>query len=84
LGIADKLKERYKEKLKLWRFTIEDYRKVLSSKNISDSSMVKLDGIKTEELKILAEEIKISKKAAYQEMLIEEYVRDINGIIKVR
>lgn len=84
IGIADKLKERYKEKLKLWRFTIEDYRKVLSSKNISDSSMVKLDGIKTEELKILAEEIKISKKAAYQEMLIEEYVRDINGIIKVR
>lgn len=77
LVIADKLKKRYGEKLVLWHFTPEAYEKIQSKKMISASRLKKLDNIESPELIILAEEIKKSGYSAYQELMVNNYLKDI-------
>ena len=76
LQIADKLKCRYGEKLILWRFGIEEYESIKSTKEIE--RMEKLDNIRAPELQHLAVHIKKEGFAAYQELLIQKYIEDIN------
>ncbi|OSA67976.1 hypothetical protein B2H86_10450 [Clostridium botulinum] len=81
--IANKLKMRYGDKLKFWRFSVEDYLKIISHKEISHTSKAKLDNIKNDELSFLIERIKEKGLAGYQEMLIEDYIKDIINMMIV-
>ncbi|KYH35068.1 hypothetical protein CLTEP_10610 [Clostridium tepidiprofundi DSM 19306] len=76
LKIADKLKRRYKDKLVLWRYSIEDYFNIKSSVSIK-SRESKLSSIECEELFELRDILIDEGKGGYQELLIEEYVKDI-------
>lgn len=81
LQIADKLKTRYGEKLLFWRFGIEEYESIKSSKKIESRRLIKLDKIKSPELQCIASHMRIEGYSAYQELLIDKYVYDINNLI---
>ncbi|KNZ43139.1 hypothetical protein AKG39_03060 [Acetobacterium bakii] len=80
LIIADKLKKRYGEKLVLWHFTPEDYERIKSKKKISESRLKKMDGLLSPELKKLAKVIRSSGFSAYQELLVDVYLNDIEKL----
>lgn len=71
LLIADKLLERYKNKIATLFYTENDYLSILSNEIISDKRLKQLDKIKNQELKSVAECMKKEKRAAYQESLRE-------------
>ncbi|HEY5557487.1 MAG TPA: TIGR02679 domain-containing protein [Acetobacterium sp.] len=77
LIIADKLKKRYGEKLILWHFNPEEYNDIQSKIEISDTRLKKLDGIASQELLEMAEIIRQSGCGAYQELLVDDYMKDI-------
>ena len=77
LLIADKLKQRYKQKLKLWHYTIEDYISSKPQKTISQTSLKKLQNLINPDLKQLANELIKTKKAGYQEIIIDKLYRDV-------
>lgn len=76
LLIAQKLKERYGERLQFWQYRKEFYEKYRSDVEVGDKSLKKLERIYREEL----QEIKLAmlryKKAAYQEAMMGEYLAD--------
>ena len=76
LLIAQKLKERYGERLRLWQYRREFYEKYRSDVEISDRSLKKLDRIYWEELQEIKQALGRQKKAAYQEAMMEEYLAD--------
>lgn len=69
LLIADKLLDRYKDKIETLYYTKEDYLSILSNEIISDKRLKQLDRIKDTKLKAIAESMKKEKRAAYQESL---------------
>jgi hypothetical protein len=75
--IADKLSRRYGDKLRLWRYTAEDYKRIKSEKKISSIRLKQLGNVIQPELQELKEVVAKQKVAAYQELLIQEYVHDI-------
>jgi len=77
LQIADKLWQRFEDKLVLWHFNIESYRKSLSNKQISSIRMTKLKSITNTQLKELATEIMKCGYAGYQESIVDELVDDL-------
>jgi uncharacterized protein (TIGR02679 family) len=83
LLIADRLKDRYGEKLVLWRYGVENYEHIKSDKAIEASRMKKLDKIKSPEIKIMAYRMKEEGYAAYQELLTERYVEDIIRLLLI-
>lgn len=78
LLIADRLKKRYGEKLVLWRYSIEDYEGIKSNEVLEEIRLKKLDNLKSSELKTLGEHIRNKGLAAYQELLTDRYIEDIN------
>lgn len=77
LLIADKLKERYGEKLTLWRYTIKDYNSIKSDDQLELSRMKKLSKLRDNTLKSLAAIIANEGRPAYQELLTLKYIEDI-------
>lgn len=77
LGIADKLKTRYKDNLILWRYSCNDYMKTISKEKINSIRMSKLANLKDQELKTLSKELGVYGVAGYQELLIDELIDDI-------
>lgn len=77
ISIAVKLKMRYGEKLRFWRFDVKDYFKAISDNEISIVRRKKLDNIKNSQLEPLIEKIKDRGTAGYQELLMEDYAGDI-------
>ncbi len=77
LIIADKLKRRYGESLELWRFSIDDYEKVMSEEHIEENRIRKLDRLRDSSLIHLSQFIKREKRAGYQELLIDELIKDV-------
>lgn len=75
--MADKLKQRYGENVALWRYSKEDYINIKSSVQLEDYRIKKMNNIKSEELREIVEFICINKTAAYQELLIDDYIGDI-------
>lgn len=69
LYIAQKLKERYKDKLYLWRYTKENYESAMSSIQVSESRIRILNNIVLEELEEVKKKLLIKKMAAYQEAM---------------
>lgn len=78
LLIADKLKSRYGEKLKLWRYSPDDYVNALSDRPISSMRIKKLESIKDKSLVSLSQCIKENLLAGYQELLIDKLIEDIS------
>lgn len=70
LLIADRMKLRYGENLKLWHYSKEDYDRAISREVISLSRMKQLDRLSTEELKEAGKWLKETGAAGYQERLI--------------
>lgn len=79
--IADRLKERYKEKLELWHFGVEDYFKIKSREKLSASRIKKLKRVKSKKLNEAANLIINEGLAGYQELLIDDYIKDIMSSI---
>lgn len=82
LMIADKLKNRYNENLILWRYNINDYKKTISDNRIDDTRLKKMDKLNNEGLINLKECIMKHRSAGYQELLIDEFIKDIKKILK--
>nr|WP_246110681.1 TIGR02679 family protein [Thermosediminibacter litoriperuensis] len=81
LMIADKLEKRYKENFKFWRFSVEDYEKSLSESALNKKRLSILNNITSPELAAVKERIMETKKAGYQELLLEELCTDIIDVI---
>ena len=73
--IADKIKKRYGDKVKFLLYNKDIYEKIISSKNLSDSRISMIKNIETLELQEIKQCIKCQKKAAYQELLINDYLK---------
>lgn len=76
LLIAQKLKERYGERLHFWQYRREFYEKFRSDVVISDKSLKKLERIYREELQEIRQALEQHKKASYQEAMMGEYLAD--------
>lgn len=81
LLIADKIKLKYKEKVKFIFYDEETYKSIKSFNEVTDRRLTMLNKIKSPELKIIKQCLNKEKKAAYQEMLICKYIDYINKII---
>lgn len=75
--IADRLCARYGEKLRLWRYTAEDYAKAISCKFLNSRRLKMLDSLQNKELVALGEQIRQRRLAGYQELLLEELREDV-------
>ena len=74
LQIAQKLKERYGERMQLWKYHRDFYEKYQSKVEISAMRLKKLDRIYLEELQDIKQAMLQQKRATYQETMMEEYV----------
>ena len=81
IQIADKLKQRYKEKLILLGFEEDIYNKNISNIELPLSRLQKLEAIKSKELEQICNAINRNKKAAYEEKNIDYIVRFIEKIV---
>jgi uncharacterized protein (TIGR02679 family) len=75
--IADRLSLRYGEKLRLWRYSIEDYAKAISCELLDGNRPKMLDALQNKELVALGEHMRQRRLAGYQELLLEELKGDI-------
>jgi len=82
LLIADKLKNRYGNKLILWRYSIDDYKKCISRNTASQPRLKQLNNILSIELKQIAEAIAADGLCGYQEQLIDDLSYDIRKALK--
>ena len=78
LIIAQKLKNRYKDNLKLWHYELKDYKKAMSNKKISTKSLNKLKNIEDKTLITISNELLKTQKAAYQESIIEDIINELD------
>nr|WP_154309614.1 TIGR02679 family protein [Metabacillus lacus] len=78
LLMAQRLKDRYQDRVSFWRMDKSSYISSISEEDIS-GRLSKLAALTSPELKEIAEIMKIRKKAGYQEALIAELVQDIEG-----
>lgn len=76
--IAQKIRKRYKN-VKLFCYEKEIYMKRDNRKKLSDISIKKLENIVDEELKEIAEMIKINREGVYQENFLKEIMEEIEG-----
>lgn len=81
ISIAYKLKKRYKEKLIYWRFDVSSYHKSKSNIKFDDRRKKQLEAIDDEDLRQLIDEVLKYECCGYQEVLIEDYIKDINSTI---
>jgi uncharacterized protein (TIGR02679 family) len=81
LLIAQRLKERYGERLRFWKYRREFYEKYRSDVQISDKSLKKLDRVYQKELQEIRQAMEQYGKAAYQEAMLGEYLA--TGYIKI-
>ena len=79
--IAYKIKKRYKDKVKFLNYTRESYINTMSNNIIEEKSMSQLNKINCSELDEVINELRINKRAAYQELLIDEYLDLIKKVI---
>lgn len=77
--IADKLKSRYADILKLWRYSFDDYSASLSGSALTSSRLKQLESVKSPQLLKLVRDMKIKRLCGYQEMLIDKLIEDVFG-----
>ena len=76
LQIAQRLKERYQERLQFWNYHKEYYEKYKSGVEITERSLRKLDKIYLKELQEMKSVLLKEKKAVYQEAMLREYLME--------
>lgn len=77
LLIADRIKIKYGDAVKLWRMDELIYQAYLSQEPLSDARLAKLNLIQSPALKQLVELMRRDKKAVYQEAFVEEMIGDV-------
>ena len=77
IRIADRLWQKFGNRIHIWRMSPEDYEISISKEDIDNNGLVKLENIQHPLLKQTAENVKEKKRAAYQENLLEELLKDI-------
>ena len=77
LLIADRLKSRFGERLRLWRYLPEDYAKTVSDRRLSADRLKQLDRLENETLREVGRELVKRGFAGYQESLIDDLWEDI-------
>lgn len=77
LQIAQKLKDRYGHRMHLWRYSEECYRVSMSEVELAGDRIKKMESLKESQLKIIASLISKTKRAGYQERLVEGYISDM-------
>lgn len=77
LVIAQKLKLRYGTNLTFWHYGINDYRSALSDRKATPIRIKQLDSIQSNELQIIADELKSTGLCGYQESILADILRDI-------
>lgn len=82
LLIADRLKSRYGEKLRLWRYSSEEFLSTISNKKIEPMRLKKLEKLKNSELREVARLIKETECAGYQELLTEKLAEDVGNFLE--
>ena len=76
LLIAQTLKQRYKEKLYLWKYQKEYYNEAKSEVILSEQRLKKLQNICVDELQEIKEVLLKEKRAGYQENMVWEVERE--------
>lgn len=71
LLISQKLKVRYGERLKLWKYEADLYETYLSEVELSDRRMKKLEQVSVQELQEIREAMYKKRRSAYQESMME-------------
>ncbi len=79
LQIAAKLKKRYGESLVLWHYEVHDYLKVKGEVSIKER-LSKLQSIEEPQLKNIIECLQKEGVAGYQELLVEELIKDMEPL----
>ena len=77
LQIADSLWRRYGHRFKLWYYDVEDYKKSMSRKTLSEKRLSILENINCPGLQEVAEAMRTVKKAGYQELLIDDLMESL-------
>ncbi|MFI3215038.1 MAG: DUF2399 domain-containing protein, partial [Eubacteriales bacterium] len=77
LMIAQRLKNRYGEQLKLWHYGVKDYEKSMSQKTVDQTRMKMLEHVTDSDLMTIGTCIRNSGMAGYQESLLDEYLKDL-------
>lgn len=73
LLIAQRMRERYGERVHFWNYCTEYYQKYFSEQVIDGSRLQSLQGVTAEELQPVREAMLRGKRAAYQEAMLEVY-----------
>lgn len=82
ITIANRLKKRYGDKVVLWKYDVQTYKKILSKVDLSERRLTQLESTFTAEVQELVELMKAVKKSAYQELLVDEYISDIRDQLR--
>ncbi len=77
IGIADRLWQKYGDRIHIWRMSPDDYENSLSGEDLGKAGASKLEHIRNPLLRKTAERIKEKQAAAYQENLLEDLLSDI-------
>jgi len=80
LLMAQRLRLRYRERLRPWRYSVHDYERCLSEVGLSDTRLKQLQAVEDPELVPVRERMQELRSAGYQEQLIEELAVDIGSI----
>lgn len=80
IQIADKLKQRYNNNLEFVGFDVNTYRRNLSDVELCENRLNKLDKIKSDDLHGVCAEVKLVRKASYEESNIKVLLDFINNI----
>lgn len=78
IGIADRLWQKFGDRIHIWRMSPADYEISVSKENIGNNGLAKLENVSNPLLQQTAECVKEKRLAAYQENLLEELLRDIS------
>lgn len=77
IGIADRLWQKFGDRIHIWRMSPKDYETSISKEGIGNNGLAKLDNVRNPLLQQTVESVKEKRMAAYQENLLEELLRDI-------
>lgn len=77
IGIAERLWQKFGERIHIWRMSPADYEKSVSKECIGNNGLAKLENVGNPLLRQTAERLKEKRIAAYQENLLEELLGDL-------
>lgn len=77
IGIADRLWQKFGDRIHIWRMSPADYETGISKECIGKNGLAKLENVRNPLLQETAECVKARRAAAYQENLLQELLGDI-------